>query len=129
MNYRETRRGGALILEVTDRALVRGADWERLAAFEGKLPETVVLDLGAAEFVSSLFWQSCVALGRELVKEGRRLALANLSEQHRQVLGLVDGSRRLVLLDGAHDLEQWLCTDETGRRGGVTDVEKRMLWH
>ena len=70
VNAREDWDGGLLRLEVTDRTLVEPPDWGGIRGLSRQDTLLVALDLRGVEFVSSLFLEGCVELGRTLAARG-----------------------------------------------------------
>ncbi len=130
MKVRTSVHDDVLVLKIQEPTLVRPPDWRALLA-EGRVqPAHVALDLENVEFVSSLFWQSCVALARDLAARGGHLMLLNVSDQQRQVLSLVDGASALTFLQEGQSIGEEVVAlrQESSRREGVNRSEKRMLW-
>jgi hypothetical protein len=128
MHVEEHWCSGVPVLRVTDRALVKPPDWAACG-----LPTdagTVALDLGNVEFISSLFWQACVGLARELAGNGGRLLLLNVASQHAPVLALVEGSGALCIVDDEEQLPEWAKEDSARARSedGVGRTERNVLW-
>lgn len=126
MECKREERDGALLLRVTQRALVRAPDWRTVGVPCGDGSRLVALDLGSVDFVSSLFWQACVELSREMAARGGRLVLMNLDEQQKQLLHLVEGSEKLHVTDDEKHLPAKL--NGQAKSEGVTGEEKQFLW-
>jgi len=119
-----------LLVRVCQRALVQSPDWESLESMFGDDVRLVALDLHEPKFVSSLFWEGCIELGRRLAQTGRQLVLVYLDDRQKRLLELVAGGARLPVLDSEEDLEERLRSASVDRPSaeGVTTEEKNMLW-
>ncbi len=129
MNVEQHCRNGVLKLKLCDRALVEVPDWQSIGGLTGARVSEVVLDLGGAEFISSLFLQACVELDRRLTASGSRLLLLHFEESQRLLLELVDGAAGLIVLEDEEELEQHRRDrSEQDDRPGVNRSEKLTLW-
>jgi anti-anti-sigma regulatory factor len=121
-----------LQLTVEDRSLVGRADWADVLARSGPPLVLVALDLGAVDFISSLFLESCMEFRRLLAERGQDFVLMNLSPEHLRVLDAAGGAGRLPVLRSDAELDarlSALATDEPHDGcDGVSAIEKNALW-
>ena len=133
MRVEEHHEPGLLRLAATEKALVNRPDWAPVLSMRRADTLLVALDLEQADFISSLFLEACVELGRELAASGQELVLLHLSAHQEGLLELVEGPLRLSVLKDDDQLARRLAeiTSRPGRQGqeeGVSRNEKLMLW-
>jgi hypothetical protein len=133
MHFEPEHRGHCLVATLTDRTLVMRPDWGPILDLQRQETRLTVLDLGGVDFISSLFLEGCVALGRTLAGQGRELALLGLSPHQEQLLQLVEGSYRLRRFGGRQELRAYVGSLRAPRESppgarGLTREEKFHLW-
>jgi hypothetical protein len=132
MHVEERHESGLLRIAPTDRALVAQPDWEPTLRLRRPDTALVALDLEQVDFISSLFLQGCVELGRKLAVHAQELVLLHLSPHQEQLLELVEGPIRLSVVHDEGELEGRLAEARARLAGaggdGVSRNEKLMLW-
>jgi len=93
----------------------------------------VAVDLSGVDFVSSLFLQGCVELGRSLARSGALVVLLNLSTAQRALLDLIEGASCLKVVDREAELPGLVSSlaqesEAAPQDEGVQRIEKRTLW-
>jgi len=93
----------------------------------------VAIDFAGVDFVSSLFLQGCVELGRSLAQHGAHLLLLNLSASQRALLDLIEGASCLKVVDREAELAEVVASlaqesERAAQDEGVHRIEKRTLW-
>jgi hypothetical protein len=122
-----------LVLRTEQKALLRPPDWEERKELQNRKLALVAVDLGRSDFVSTLFLQGCVELARRLASRTCQLALCNVSDHQRKVLGLVDGTELVAVLESKIDKLQEVAArlrseQEPDEDDGVSRAEKAVLW-
>jgi hypothetical protein len=133
MNLRLERQGWWLRLRFGDAVLMARPPWEGVPELERRSVTLVVLDVSAAEFVSTVFLEGCVELARSAASHRQKVVLLGLSKHHRRVLSLLGEASRMTVLDGEQDLADRaaaLVADcaAGGDTKGVSGAEKMVLW-
>jgi len=126
--------GAVVLVKPREKALLQPLDPPALDALSppGEGAAVVALDLSGVEFVSGLFLEACVALGRDLAERDRVLVLLGLTDTQREVLAAIEGGSRVPVLRDEHALSA--CLDDLlpgslPDGGGVGSAEKNLLWN
>ena len=133
MKATQKRQGPILKVRFDGPCLLEAAPWDEIHALRRRGAALIVLDLQDAQFVSTVFLESCVELARCAAECGRAVAVLNASPHHRRVLELVQGRAALAVLQDEEELQrraaELLVAPAEGRaEKGVSSAEKMLLW-
>ena len=128
MEWERVQEDGFVLIRVTQKALVRQFDWEALDLRYDSPRSIVAIDFCEAEFISSLFWEDCAGWERFLRRRGQQLALLNLDDTQKRMLGLLGDLQQALTFESLRELRDYVRSQSELAQDGVTEAEKAMLW-